>query len=218
MSAEFAPDDACVFCQPNNNTVWSDKDFAICSDPAPLAEGHMLLYSKQHYPSAADVSTEDAQVLDYLCDDLGRRFQEKYGEYFTFEHGRTGHCIRSSAGERMCHHLHIHFISAKLDPASLLPTGQHAAVESWEEVADIGAETDGYLVAGGNADGLVFMPIAVDLPPHFLRTEIAEELDVPERADWENFVTRPEAAEVADDAHSEAERLVAGLTIPDDLK
>ena len=202
MSA-FDPDPGCVFCAPNKRTTWSEGGLSICSDPAPLARGHLLVYTVDHYPSAADSEYPLAERMDALHKDLASILGRRYGSFVVFEHGRTGHCIRSRSGERLCHHTHVHYIPTSTDLRALARFSQPEAVQSWEEVVDLGQDTSGYAVIGDEASELIFYPISRELPPHHLRTLLAEAAGNPHMADWEEFIRAPESEVIWEESHAE---------------
>lgn len=204
-----APDPECVFCQDNPRTVWEGEGLKVCSDPAPLAAGHLLIYAAAHFPSAADLTVDLANRMDDIEHKLGKAMVEKYGAYVLFEHGRTGHCIRSRPGERLCHHVHVHLIPCEVPPlGELIPLTQRRAIDSWSEVIDLGAETDGYVVIGGSGHPKQFLQVSHGLEPHYLRTVIATALQDPERADWEQFQGLPGAHAESAASHRHVEELV----------
>jgi diadenosine tetraphosphate (Ap4A) HIT family hydrolase len=201
MNEPYQPDDSCVFCGDNPRTVWESSALRLCSDPAPLAAGHALLFPKVHFPSAADVTTAVAEEMDDVGDQISAIFRGRFGAFTMFEHGRTGHCLRSNEGERMCHHAHVHFLPVDLDLSALAAIGQSRDWAGWADVADFGADTDGYAIMDGTAQDRLFHPVNHDLEPHYLRTCVAQALGVPERADWENFSSIPGSAEFAEASH-----------------
>ena len=205
------PDPDCVFCGQNPNEIWRNENFAVCLDPAPLAPGHLLLYPLDHFPSAADLSVSLAAEVDVMQREMSGRLCAIKGQLILFEHGRTGHCIRSRSGERMCHHMHIHLIPAALDVTALVPFGQSIEVRSWKEIVALGEETDGYAVISRPSGDLTFYPIGHDLPPHYLRTLIAEGLGDPSLADWETIVQSPRCEDLAVASRAVIESVV-GIT------
>lgn len=212
MSA-YAPDPECVFCQENPRTVWESEGMKICSDPAPLATGHLLIFATEHYPSAADLTLDLANRLDEIEGTLGTAMVEKYGDYVLFEHGRTGHCIRSRPGERLCHHVHVHLIPCAVPLGDLVALTQRRAIGSWSDVIDLGAETDGYVVIGGSGQPKQFLAVSHGLEPHYLRTVIATALGHPERADWEHFQMIPGAPADSANSHRDVEQLVNSVSV-----
>lgn len=206
-------DPECVFCQDNALTVWEQGGLKICGDPAPLAPGHLLVYSADHYPSAADMDIPLSRYLDEVQAALHEVLAKQFGAYAMFEHGRTGHCIRSRPGERMCHHTHIHFIPIDLDLHSEAGFDQYAEVKGWADVIELGAEADGYALVGGLGRPMRFYPISHGLAPHYLRTVIADAVGVPERADWEHFVDTPEATALQAASHRAVLDIVRDLHV-----
>ncbi|MWV60755.1 HIT family protein [Rathayibacter sp. VKM Ac-2754] len=213
MTVSVLADPECVFCRSNPRKVWESRGLAVCSDPAPLSPGHLLVYTTEHHPSAAYIGVESAATLDLLVEALSTRIRSAFGDVVLFEHGRTGHCLRSRPGERMCHHMHVHLIPGALDLRTLAALGQSVVLSSWTDVIDLGSQADGYAVVGGGSAPLVFYPVSHSLPPHYLRTVIAEARSTPELADWETVLSNSDAAEAAPRSHEIVLELVDGLTI-----
>lgn len=204
------PDPGCVFCALNPRRLWQRQGLAICSDPAPLETGHLLIYTTDHYPSSADMDVGTATQLDQVESAVGKRIATEYGDYMLFEHGRTGHCLRSRPGERLCHHMHVHMIPGHMDLRALAAIGHVTEVSSWHEILALGRETDGYVVTG-TASGKAFIPVTRPLPPHYLRTVIAEANGTPHRADWEIALAGKEVEAVAAASHAVVAKLVEGI-------
>lgn len=205
MSVTWDPE--CVFCRSNPRRVWEEDGLAVCSDPAPLRQGHLLIYTTEHYPSAADMDAQAAERLDALEADLGKRICAEFGDYVLFEHGRTGHCLRSRPGERLCHHMHVHMIPGALDLRGYAGIAQEIGISSWRDVLALGSDVDGYVVIG-NAHEKVVAPLTRSLPPHHLRTVIARANATPDLADWELALAGEEVGLVAAASHSTVVALV----------
>lgn len=206
MSA-FEPDAECVFCRPNPRVVWAENGLKLCSDLGPLADGHALLVTEQHYPSAADMDPEITHWVDVVDAALRAVYTREFEAFAMFEHGRTGHCLRSRPGERLCHHMHVHFLPLPFDLGALSGFKQCESWTSWQDVVALGREADGYVITNSMAVGRRFFPVSHGLPPHFLRTQIAEALGAGERADWERFGVLPDGERLARESHATVARL-----------
>ena len=175
----------CVFCRSANSGLWRGANFYVLLDIAPMMEGHLLICSADHYPSAADLSAEAATELDTICAWLRSLYLHEYGVFTGFEHGRTGHCVRLTPDEHICHHAHIHVLPLAADLAGRIRLSQPTNWQDWRHVAELGEDLAGYLVIDSTVSGRVFYPVTRGLPPHYLRTEVGELIGAPERADWE---------------------------------
>jgi diadenosine tetraphosphate (Ap4A) HIT family hydrolase len=155
-------------------------------DIAPLMEGHVLLCTDAHYPSAADVPGEIAAELDEACERLREVYLREYGAFMIFEHGRTGHCVRRHPGERMCHHVHLHLLPLAADLSALVGLGQRTGWGKWSDVRALVGDLDGYVAVDSAGSGRQLFPVTHGLAPHYLRTVVAELLGQPDAADWES--------------------------------
>src|SRR5207248_1284040 len=185
----------CVLCQPSELTFWRGENLTVLLDPAPLVEGHTLISTSEHYPSAADIPGTVAAELDAACDWLRCLYEAEFGAYTLFEHGRTGHCLRRSPEERICHHMHVHVLPLPGDLTEELTLGQRARWSVWSDVAALGDEIDGYVVTETAGSGRYFYPVTRALPPHYLRTRAAGLAGDTGLADWEQAIGRPASRE-----------------------
>jgi diadenosine tetraphosphate (Ap4A) HIT family hydrolase len=189
-----------VLCSEKGAAVWQGDHFYVLLDVAPIVEGHALICSYEHYPSAADLPAELVGELDELCGRLQAFYAREYRTFTLFEHGRTGHCVRHSPAERACNHLHVHVLPLPSDLTERIGLGQRTTWRSWCDVGVLGADVDGYVAVQTPAAGRCFYPVLRTLPSHYLRTRAAELTGSPEVADWEAVVgngSRPTLVERA---------------------
>ena len=124
-----------------------------------------------------------------------------------FEHGRTGHCVRRSPHEQICHHAHVHVLPLLDDLADHIRLSQSTPWQTWADVGELAGELDGYLVLE-TGSGRHFYPVTRPLEPHFLRTQAATVAGEPYRADWERVIENPAAQDLVAQARR---RLSAGM-------
>jgi len=204
----------CLLCQPSDLTFWRGDNLAVLLDPAPLVEGHALIYTSSHYPSAADIPGDVAAELDAVCDWLRVLYQKEFGAFTLFEHGRTGHCLRRSPEERICHHTHVHVVPLPGDLVGELTLGQRVGWRLWSDVARLADEIDGYVAVETATSGRYFYPVTRTLAPHFLRTRAAHLAGDPGRADWEQSVGWPSSRNMVTSARARLDGLLASAGQP----
>lgn len=101
-------DGACPFCQPERHTVLHQgRDFFAIADYAPLADAHILLIPRGHYPHLAALPPElDAEFED-LKARLGAFVKSNFGALAYWENGGFGQSVP---------HAHLHVVSLSMDP------------------------------------------------------------------------------------------------------
>lgn len=178
----------CVFCYLDKKIViHRGKSFSLIVDPYPLVTGHMMIVSHVHYSCVADVDISDQDEYFAFKDTVEAWYKRQNIPWISYEHGRAGGCLLSKTGE--CHHMHVHFLphdmrlNQKIQKdfsGYLAPKGQ-----------DIGSFSHAfghYLFAQDAYDGPVFYPVHTKkVPPHYIRTLIAEHLHQREKKNWQSY-------------------------------
>lgn len=109
--------DRCVFCirhATQNTFLHEGRDFYVIADHAPLADAHLLLIPRGHYPHLAALPTYLDEEFEALKAQLGDFVSRNYGQVTYWENGIFGQSVP---------HAHLHAMSLKLDPASFLDAG-----------------------------------------------------------------------------------------------
>jgi diadenosine tetraphosphate (Ap4A) HIT family hydrolase len=174
----------CIFCRRDADIVWSDGDFYLQLDDAPIVEGHALLCPREHYTSIADLPPSLISKLDDLLDELVAAHAAEYGPVVMFEHGRTGHCVRLSKSERMCNHAHLHLLPLDADLDGAVKVGSPIKWRRLSEIVELASDVSGYILVRTGTEGK-FIPVMRSLPPHYLRTVSSSLAGCPELAAWE---------------------------------
>ncbi len=101
----------CAFCDPEATKPYrlhEGRDFYVIADHAPVAEGHLLLIPKQHYPHLAALPPDLDEEFRALKSHLGEFVREHYGRLTYWENGVFGQSVP---------HAHLHSIAIDLDTA-----------------------------------------------------------------------------------------------------
>ena len=113
--------DDCVLCPPlrfrfngmvglpgESGVIAGDRDFFLIPDVAPLAEGHLLLVTREHHQCAGDFSRPMWEGALRWRDRVARLYLEAYGSgrLLLFEHGPAS----SQGGGACIDHAHWHFV------------------------------------------------------------------------------------------------------------
>ncbi|NDU72642.1 hypothetical protein GWI34_08380 [Actinomadura sp. DSM 109109] len=126
------PDEDCVLCPPlrfrfnamaglpgESSVIDGDRDFFLTPDVAPLAEGHLLLVTREHHQCAGDFPAPMWECALRWRDRVARLYRDAYGDaaLLLFEHGPAS----PQGGGACIDHAHWHFLPGT--------TGLRAVVE-----------------------------------------------------------------------------------------
>ncbi|MEU8306465.1 HIT domain-containing protein [Actinomadura sp. NPDC048955] len=115
------PDHDCVLCPPlrfrvngmaglpgESGVIAGDRDFFLIPDVAPLAEGHLLLVTREHHQCAGDFPGPMWERAMRWRDRVARLYREAYGlgGLLLFEHGPAS----PQGGGACVDHAHWHFL------------------------------------------------------------------------------------------------------------
>src|SRR5688572_7239008 len=99
----------CAFCDSEATKayrLYEGRDFYVVADHAPVAEAHLLLIPKQHYPHLAALPPELDEEFHALKAHLGDYVRSHYGRLTYWENGVFGQSVP---------HAHLHTIAVDLD-------------------------------------------------------------------------------------------------------
>lgn len=131
---DFSPgseaDPGCVFCQPDANlgALAATPRTRLVPDLFPLAQGHLLIISREHLPC---YGAADSETLAELSDQaaLARRFiQEVYGvDPLLWENGVSGQSV---------YHAHLHLMPLRLEGFidALASADESVEIDGWDAV------------------------------------------------------------------------------------
>lgn len=100
----------CTFCDRERTRptlLYEGRDFYVIADNAPIAEAHLLLIPREHYPYLAALPPELDDEFEYLKALLGGFVQSNYGALTFWENGVFGQSVP---------HAHLHAFSIAFDP------------------------------------------------------------------------------------------------------
>jgi diadenosine tetraphosphate (Ap4A) HIT family hydrolase len=109
--------DACPFCNrevTRNVLLYEGRDFYIIADYAPIAEAHLLLIPRGHFPHLAALPPALHEEFESLKAWLGGFVRESYGSLTFWENGVFGQSVP---------HAHLHAISVNFDSQVYAPHG-----------------------------------------------------------------------------------------------
>jgi histidine triad (HIT) family protein len=108
---------ACAFCNretTRDSLLYEGRDFYVIADHAPIAEAHLLLIPRDHYPHLAALPSHLHDEFESLKALLGDFVRGSYGSLTFWENGVFGQSVP---------HAHLHVISVNFDASVYAPHG-----------------------------------------------------------------------------------------------
>jgi diadenosine tetraphosphate (Ap4A) HIT family hydrolase len=165
-----------------DRTIIFDKALIVVAALGALTEGHLLLFTKQHYSSLAHLPQPLYNQLEKNLAFLRPYVQKKYKiAPIFFEHGpsedeREGSCIM---------HAHLHCLPTTVlftrEVASQYPT---KPVKKLEELADFKSTKHGYLFFENQIGQRYVVIPKKPFPSQYMRQVIAKGMGKPDEWDW----------------------------------
>ena len=100
----------CAFCNreaTRDTLLYEGRDFYVIADHAPIADAHLLLIPREHYPHLAALPQHLHDEFEALKALLGDFVFTNYGSLTYWENGIFGQSVP---------HAHLHAISVAFDP------------------------------------------------------------------------------------------------------
>ncbi len=99
----------CPFCNRDETSeylLYDGGNFFVVADFAPVADAHILMIPKHHYPHLAAIPPELEEEFDALKSHIGNFVREEYGRLTYWENGVFGQSVP---------HAHLHFLSVEMN-------------------------------------------------------------------------------------------------------
>jgi histidine triad (HIT) family protein len=100
---------ACTFCNrelTREYVLYEGRDFYVIADYAPVADAHLLLIPREHYPHLAALPPGLEEEFHALKARIGEFVREHYGRVTYWENGVFGQSVP---------HAHLHSLSVQVD-------------------------------------------------------------------------------------------------------
>lgn len=108
----------CPFCVlgPSEIVLAENIDARVVCDIRPMCKGHMLVLSRNHIPSVADLSPEEVSSFRIMEGEALRRLSSVLGEAGSYEHGRASLCrFHPNLSRYRGAHAHAHIVPVEHD-------------------------------------------------------------------------------------------------------
>ena len=180
----------CIFCDRSKfeeRVIYENEYFYVIATLGQITDGgHVLLLPKLHVLCVAAMTedfTRDSH-LELMIETVALAIEQEWGvdTIAVFEHGIAGQTIQ---------HSHVHLMPAKIDFGKRICNDyQPCEIDTFSSLADLqrgyGRNPEPYLF-WADPDGTKRVCWRPNAPPQILRVIAAEELDRPERANWQTM-------------------------------
>jgi diadenosine tetraphosphate (Ap4A) HIT family hydrolase len=180
----------CLFCEPKEGMILLETDhFRLIADTYPIIPGHLMISSKAHYSSGGEVASQLHKELLQMKTHAKQIALEMNDSCLFYEHGKAGQCHAQSSENVHCEHFHMHCLPASVCIHSKIAerfTG--IPMNNFAEIFVNYQKYGSYLFFENSKGEMYYYPAEQhEVPPHFLRTLICEELKVHHLADWQAY-------------------------------
>jgi diadenosine tetraphosphate (Ap4A) HIT family hydrolase len=184
----------CDFLEPL--IIYEGKYIYVTVAIGQIIPGYTQISVKKHRTAITGLYDFETKELIKIKSALKKAYEEVYGvRGIAFEHGQTASCLWGADYEKnektLCYHAHIHFIPVNIDIRSAIE--KYIPVPSvindiWElkQIREDVLQGEPYLYYEDENDIGYVYPVSDDcfIPRQFLRSCVAEVLNLSERTDW----------------------------------
>jgi len=189
FSIANVPPNICLFCCPNPGMALHETaNFHVLRDNFPIAPGHIMISSKQHFGSLGELDRSIILELENLKKKIESIFKQLFGSAIFYEHGRAGSCHATIDPNLQCEHFHLHCLplSVCIHKNISTFTSKTFRINSLGEIVNLFEKWGEYLYFENNQNESIYYPVLqTKVPPHFLRTIICQVSSTPEKANWQ---------------------------------
>jgi inosine/xanthosine triphosphate pyrophosphatase family protein/diadenosine tetraphosphate (Ap4A) HIT family hydrolase len=192
--AEFEHDDLSIYAgmmgdRLPSRVVYEDEHFVVMPPLGEFMEGGLLLLTREHILSLSHLPPAQFEHLEKLLKAIERALVKCWGVApLVFEHGPAPDW---SKGVCCVDHAHLNIFPARVQVHPRLAGRMHFSLGSLSEMAKLQRAEFGYLFVQEN-DGTRRAYDGREVPTQLVRRIITEQLGLPERWHWRDYVGRDE--------------------------
>lgn len=170
----------------SSRIVISTENYVVMPTVGCFREGYLLIVTKKHYYSFADVPLEMMEEIERLIERVKALLRDLYGQnVICFEHG--GAVCSMSMGSCIDHaHLHILPYNGRLTEEIKPFALKSKQIEGLSNLRQYVASNTPYLL-WQDADDSMFVVDSGFVPSQFLRRVIAAHYGIPNKWDWRQY-------------------------------
>ena len=176
----------CTFCNLDftkieNTVIYETENFRVIPSIGALADGYVLVVTKKHVNSLAELDEEQKKEYENLVYKVSDIFKKVYGKTpILFEHGTSN--INNSMSANSIIHAHSHIVNFEFqNEGEFLEKYNFASVQSFDEV-----KKENYIYFQ-NGNGAKFVTYQFDSVSQLMRILIANEVNKENQYNWREF-------------------------------
>jgi len=167
-----------------SRVVYEDEDFVLVPPLGQFTEGGLLLLTREHLLSCAQLSANKLGRLERLLEQICESVQARWGvSPLVFEHGPA---LQRSKGVCCVDHAHLNIFPTQVEVRPHLGERMDLAVGPLTDLARLRGAEFGYLFIQEN-DGTRRAYDAQDVPTQLVRRIITCAIGYPERWHWRDY-------------------------------
>jgi len=173
----------CNYCclAEDENLLLETENFYVVPTIGGFVEGYLLLISKEHLGSLAEIKKSQIEEFENLKKKCKKILIKIYDGCIFYEHGRTGMSVN---------HAHMHAVPVNIDFLGDLSVlfGTYIKVNQWNDVVKLSISHPHYLYYENCIkNNKYFFPVK-KIESQFFRRILAEKLHLPEGVyDWRKY-------------------------------
>ncbi|HWX21989.1 MAG TPA: non-canonical purine NTP pyrophosphatase [Candidatus Binatia bacterium] len=172
-----------------SRVVYEDEHFVVLPPLGEFMEGGLLVLTREHVLSLAQLRPEIFEHLERLLRELGKALVEQYGvPPLVFEHGPAPEW---SKGVCCVDHAHLNIFPAAVEVHPHLAKRMNLSIGSLADLSRLRRAEFGYLFVQEN-DGTRRAYDGQNVPTQLVRRVITTQLGHPERWHWRDYIGQTE--------------------------
>lgn len=176
----------CPFCNLDfnkieNTVICETENFRVIPSVGSLVEGYVLIITKVHINSLAELNKEQKEEYKNLVMKISNMFKKIYGKApILFEHGTPN--LENAMSANSIIHAHSHIVNFEFDDEKeMLQRYNFSSLESFDEV-----RKENYIFFQ-NGNDEKFVSYQFDSVSQLMRILIANEIDKKHQYNWREF-------------------------------
>lgn len=177
----------CVFCNFDSesieNTIIDETDnFYVLPAVGSLVDGYLLIVTKRHVNSMADLTDSESYEYIELIDKYRKRFKSIYKRYpIIFEHGTPKVHLKNKASS--VDHAHTHIVNHNyLDEGKIIEDINFKNIDSIDII-----KNDKNYILYINPLEKIFVSYNFPIESQLMRKMIAADLGIHNKYNWKNY-------------------------------
>ena len=168
-----------------NTIICETESFLVMPDLGSIIEGYLLIITKKHLNSMAELDMEQLHELDILINILSKLAKKIYGtEPVLFEHGSPPSEVVVNAQSSICH-AHMHLVPMKFVNSDKIR--KEAGMYLFNGISCLNEFRGTSYVYYKTQKKKDYITVNQNLPRQYMRRKLAIEANISEKWNWREY-------------------------------